>query len=362
MVNKVSKNYDLQYKDLHLFKKLCISLDIEFKLDNIEKLDYVKIPFYLDIVEDAVYEIDNKFIHCKYEDSGLEFLNNLFWIYLESDIQFVKQIKVFNNLCKNFTKNDYFDPLYPIEQDDGFNNYVIKKLNLSSFGEYRDKFYDKFGIDLVEYYEKIIRKEHDNIRNKYQYSILKNIALNFYPYKDRKILHEISLNKPTHKFIKLYSSYIEISPFLKVNETIDLLKVKLTDIQENLKFISKVFTLFYVNENEKKEEITGSLPGINKGQDILRKSFILIEIIRYHNLKDDIEKAIRLYNFYILKKYNKLICINEDSLYDMLNNSNINNIYGTLKLNKEAEITVIVDGKTRNDIKKFTNILLQNTL
>ena len=56
MVNKISKNYDLRFKDLHLFKKLCSSLDIKYKLENINKLAYVKIPFYVDIVENPSYK------------------------------------------------------------------------------------------------------------------------------------------------------------------------------------------------------------------------------------------------------------------------------------------------------------------
>jgi len=285
---------------------------------------------------------------------------------LNSNEQFIKHSTHFKNLCNNFIKeHGYFDPLYSLDHDSEFNNYVISKLKLTSFEEYRDVFYDKFGIDLVEYYEKIIDTKHNAIKQEqsYKVSILKHVSMNYYPYKSNSIIHNINITKPVHKFIKLYSSYIEISPFLGASENIDILKYNLKNLKNNLKDISNIFDLFYEHESDNKEDISNALPGIKQGQDILKKSFILVEIIKSHNLKDDIEKAIRLYNFYILKKYNMHICIEEDNLSDMLNDINgISTIYGTLKLNHKATVTLITDGNSRTDIKKFTKILLQNLI
>ena len=118
MVNKISKNYDLQSKDLHLFKKLCSSLDINYKLENINKLEYVKIPFYVDIVDNAKYIINNKYFDCVYEDNSLNFLNNLLWIYLQSNQRFIKHSSNFKNICNNFVKKyGDFDPLYSINHN-----------------------------------------------------------------------------------------------------------------------------------------------------------------------------------------------------------------------------------------------------
>lgn len=369
MDNKCVKSDNLLNDRLELFKNLIAPLNKNFIIDNIKSLGSVKFSFPIESIIDDQFEINNKYIEYTYANDDLNFINDLVWIYLESNEIFKKQIKIFENLCKNYEKNNNsINPLYSIEYDSDFEKFIIEKVNknsknidINSFEEYRDLFYDKFGIDIVDYYNICINTHPtlDEIGETYKYNILKSIDSTFYPYKSRKI-HSNSITKqPIHRFIKRYTTYIELSPFVNILSTKKIAKEYLDTMKAHIKELDCTFKIYYENVEDEKKSISNAFNKVSTSEERFKKAFMVFEIIRYYKLEDQIDKAFRLFNFYLLKKFNNLIFIAQENLADMLEfKDEYINIEGAITLSSEAPITPIQDGKTKENIRKIVKVLL----
>ena len=87
---------------------------------------------------------------------------------------------------------------------------------------------------------------------------------------------------------------------------------------------------------------------------------MVLNIVKFHNLEDELDKAIRLFNFYMLKKYYDQIYIGETNLLQKLQEvDGFKNIEGEMKIYGDIPLNVIVDGKSKENIKRLVKLLLQ---
>lgn len=367
--NKLVKGDKLFNDELQLFKNIIAPLDDKLYIKNIKSICSIEFKFPIESLTENTYIINEKYINYSHNDNDLEFLNGLIWTYLESNNKFIKQIKIFTKLCNDYKKfHSSIDPLYSLEFDKDFEKFLIEKTSSSSnnkintFEDYRDLFYDKFGIDIVEYYN-IYLNDHPRIDQRgeiHKINILKNISSKFYPYKSKKIQYNIETKQPIHRFIKRYTSYLEISPFVNDKTISSTAKDYLKLIKNHVKGLDHIFRLYYEFEENEQYNTANSFKSIKSSVDSFKKAFLVLEIIRHYQLENEIDKAIRYFNFFILQKYIHEIYIDESNLFEMLEiEDEFENIEGEIKLSNKVPMTPVQDGTTKENIRKIIKILLQ---
>lgn len=367
--NKLIEKNTLNNSDTRLFKNIIAPLSDKIYIDNIKSISCIKFSFPIESITKNTYLLNEEYINYSHNGNDLEFLNGIIWIYLKSNDKFIKQINIFKRICKEYEKtHSYIDPLYSLELDEDFEKFLLKKISsnsnnkINSFEDYRDLFYDKFGIDIVEYYNIYLNKNPKiNQRGEiYKINLLKNISSKFYPYKSKKIQYNIETKQPTHRFIKRYTSYFEISPFINdktfTSEAKDCLKL----MKHHIAGLEDIFKLYYEFEENKKYSTSNSFKSVKSSVNRFKKALLIIEIIRHYKLENKIDKAIRFFNFLILKHYVKEIYLDDSNLYEMLEvKDEFENIEGNISLSDKVSITPIQNGTVKENIRKIIKILLQ---
>lgn len=383
----ITKKKAYTNNNINELKTLLHSINPSFnteKLDEISMLSFeINIP--LETINNTNFEIEDKYINYN-EGKDLDFLNDLIWIYLLSQENFVKRLNEFYSLYNQVALDDII--VLNFEDEIEFINLILKKTNSPTFEHYRDKFYDDFGIDIVEYYNKVLNPIIDIHNNKvFSFKMLKNTETTFYPYKNiyQKTHYDITTSKPTHRLIKRYTSYIEVSSFLNDSTLEKLIK----NIKENMKLnISDLTGMFedYHIEDEDQEEIlefntSKAFASINQSHNKFKTAMIIYEIMKFHNIIEnlDINKGIRLFNFYLLKKYynqieitetdpnskkpkdkSKLKSANLKFSLNSISDTNIINDGVELTLSKEVPLLLLIENAdTTKNIKIIVKLFIQ---
>lgn len=351
---------DILYDDsLELLRNIISSINKSFNVENIKSVDALKIQFPFETIDTLALNI-NKYIEYPYDGNDANFINGLIWIYLESNQKFIQNIELFNRIYNDFEKkHGGINPLCSLEYDDDFEKMIIEMTEFKSIHEYRDAFYDAFGIDLIEYFDIIINPELKHQRS-YPHYILKNISTKFYPYKSKKIAYNLHTEKPIHKLIKLYTCYMEISPFSEVNDIKKSAMNHLSKMKKDVQALNPLFDLYYENEENTQTSISNKFKSVQKSKDAFKRAFIVLNIIKLHNLEDEFDKAVRLFNFYMLQKYYDQIYIGESNLLQKLQEvDGFEKIEGAMKIHDDIPLNVILDGPPKENIKKIVKLLLQ---
>ena len=362
---------------LTLLKSIDASLDTQSLLNSPEI--YCNVKFPIETKVNTNYRINKEFLNFSDDMTDLEFFNELIWIHISSQSDFKKQIKQFNNIYDEMCKDEF---IINFNNNVEFLKVLAEKTNASSFEEYRDNFYDDFGIDIIEYYYKVIfnfKDDEDEDNNdeekdkdkdtRIAFKMLKNTDKKFYPYKLNQIIHyDFTTTHPIHKLIKKYTSYVEVYPYVKdefLNELIQKAKKNMKTNFENLTNLYGIFHHIELDETPhkyiNKEQL---LTFVEKNKNRLKKAIIIYDIMKYHNMLDykSINTGIRLFNFYLMKEYSSSICVkNEDNkiitLQDYLNNP----IYESVEiiLNTDVELNLIKKNAILTKIKMLVKFFIQ---
>lgn len=349
---------DTLYNDnLEWFKNVILSINKLFNVENIKSVYALKIQFPLETIDTSTLDI-NKYIEYSHDENDANFINGLVWIYLESNQKFIHNIERFNKLYSDFEKkHGGINPLYSLEYDDNFKKFIVEKTEFKSIHEYRDSFYDDFGIDIVEYFDVSINPVKH--QRSYKHYILKNISSKFYPYKSKKITYGLYTEKPVHKLIKLYTCYMEISPFSEANDIKKSAMNHLSKMKKDVEELNPLFDLYYENEENAQTNISNTFKKVKSSKDTFKRAFIVFSIVKLHHLEDELDKAFRLFNFYMLKKYYAKIYIGETNLLQKLQEvDGFKNIKGEMKI-YNVPLNVISDGITKENIRILVKLLLQ---
>jgi len=364
-LNKIEKG-DTLYK-LEKFKNLISHISDKFYSENIKSINGITFEFPVEIPKNTNYSLNQLYLELDFNviNDDLKYLNKLFWIYISSDKKFIKQVTLFKKILKKYNRciGD-INPLYSIEYDEDFQKFLVKKLTKSSKGKiesfenYRDLFYDKFGIDIVEYYDKYLdpypfRKKQEEA---YKANLKRNTLMKFYPYKREQFQFNIEMAEPVHRFIKRFIVSIEISPF-DTNKTINRL-IKSIQILIN----SNITDLESLNKDYKKKEwdkytYQETFKQISSGKDILKKAFLVFEIQQF--FRKTFDESVRYYNFFLLKHYYDEIYLDESNLLEMLEvEDEFTNVQGSLTLSDNTALSFIfLQGDSYKHIKKSVEVL-----
>jgi hypothetical protein len=394
--NIIVKKIDTFQNDkIEFVKKVLTSINKKFKVDNILGIAEISFNFDFEIPQNDTFKFPNDIaLYTPSKDANLlEVVNNLIWLYLCHKEDFNKKLKQFDKFIQTAEAQEGYLFLYPAYHKIhmGILDKIIAKSDCegNNFEEFQTLFYSQYGIDLKEYLDKKPTHEEvilddptdeqsnntkrspetiykENQINSNKNKILANITRpdEFNP-ENRKITFNITTSQPIHKFIKLFSSYIEINPLLNKEELHALLDQYYgiyNEFQEMLiDFNTEVVStednkfLYKINPTY---DIKSDAPTTFKGVEAFKKSMIILMIMEYYQI-DNFETAIRYFNYYLMKENYQSIQFEDSSLFDFLNSDEYDRIDGKISLKNQNNINPINSGKSKQSYIKLSKFLKQ---
>lgn len=385
-----------QNKDIEIAKKIITSINKDFKVESILGIRKISFNFDIEIPQNDTFKFPNDIVlYTPSKDANLlEVVNNIIWLYLCHKEDFNEKLKQFEKFIQMAEEHEGYLFLYPAYHKIhvGLLDKIIAKSDCegNNFEEFQTLFYSQYGIDLKEYldkkpiHEEVIlddsadKEPNNNKRspetiykenhiNSNKNKILANITRldEFHP-ENRKITFNIASSQPIHKFIKSYSGYIEINPLLKKEELHALIK-QYHQVYNEFKEMLTNFDVEVVSpENDKIDyktnptrDITSDAPTTLKGVQAFQKSMIILIIMEHYQI-DNFETAIRYFNYHLVQENYQSLQLNDDSLLDLLNNDEYDNLRGRITLKKENKFNPIKNGTTKQSIINLSKLLKQS--
>jgi hypothetical protein len=392
--NIIVKETDIFQNDkIEFVKKVLASINKKFKVDNILGIEEISFNFDFEIPQTDTFKFPYDItMYTPSKDANLlEAVNNIIWLYLFHKEDFNEKLKQFDHFVQIAEAHKEFVFLYPAYHEIHIEllNEIISKGNCkeNNFEDFQALFYSQYGIDLKEYldkkpiYEEAIFDEStdkeptnnkrspetiykENHINSNKNKILANIThLDEFNPENRKITFNITPSQPIHKFIKSYSSYIEINPLLSKEElhalinqyhqTYNELKEMLThfDVKVVLPKDDKIY--YKTNPTyDMKSDAPADLGGIQ----VLQKSMLILMIMEHYQI-DNFGTAVRYYNYYLMKENYQSIQFEDNSLFDFLDSDEYDGIDGTISLKKQNNFNPIKSGAPKQLVMKLLKLL-----
>lgn len=399
----VKKIDSFQNDKIEFVKKVLTSINKKFKVDNILGIAEISFNFDFEIPQNDTFKFPNDIIlYTLSKDANLlEIVNNIIWLYLCHKEDFNEKLKQFNHFIQIVEAHEEYEYLSPLHDQIILLDRLISKSDCeeNNFEEFQIRFYNQYGIDLKEYLDK--KPIHDEIIlddptdeqstntkrspktiykenhiNSNKNKILRNITnLNEFSPESRKITFDIMSSKAIHKFIKSYSSFIEINPLLGKDELHILIEQyyqvysEFNDILKSfdVEVMSSEYDGINTNRNEDKNyyktnptyDMKFCAPASVRGIQVIKKSMIIVMIMEHYQI-DNFETAIRYFNYHLVKEHYHSIQLNGTSLLELLNDDEYDRLAGIISLKNENNFNLIKDGPSKQSITKLSKLLKQS--